>query len=50
MMALAFLIQAVTTNLTTLNLTPEMTVFAGLILGEISKAINNYLGENQQLG
>lgn len=47
MMALAFLVTAVSNNLTSLNLTPEVTVFVGLILGEVSKAINNYLSGYQ---
>lgn len=48
MMALAFLVTAVSNNLTSLQLSAEMTVFVGLILGEISKAINNYLSDHQE--
>jgi hypothetical protein len=48
MMALAFLVTAVSNNLTSLHLSSEMTVFVGLILGEISKAINNYLSDHQE--
>lgn len=43
MMGLAFLIQAIMNNLTALELSAQVTVFVGLVLGEISKAINNYL-------
>lgn len=43
MMALAFLVNAGASNLTALQLDPSVTVFIGLILGEISKALNNYL-------
>lgn len=45
MMGLAFLIQAIINNLTALQLSPEVTLFAGLVLGEISKAINNAIEE-----
>lgn len=46
MMGLAFLVNVALNNLTALQLTPEWTVFAGLVLGEISKAISNYLKDN----
>lgn len=43
MMGLAFLVQAIINNLTALELSAQVTVFVGLVLGEVSKAINNYL-------
>lgn len=43
MMALAFLVTAISNNLTALELSPQMAVFVGLVLGEISKAVNNHL-------
>lgn len=45
MMTLGFAITAIISNLSTLELQPTVSVFLGLILGEVSKAINNYLSE-----
>lgn len=41
-MAVAFILGAVLTNLQVLELSPQMTVFIGLVIGEITKALNNY--------
>lgn len=40
MMAIAVFVNALATNVGMLELSPEMTVFIGLILGEISKQLN----------
>ncbi len=50
MMGLAFLVTSVSNNLTALELSPQVTVFVGLILGEVSKAISNYLNQETNLG
>lgn len=42
-MTLAFVLEITASNLGILELPPEITVFIGLILGEASKALNNYL-------
>ena len=42
MMALAGALAFLAENLGVLDLSVELTVLVGLILGEISKAINNY--------
>lgn len=43
MMALAFILEITASNLGVLELSPELTIFLGLLLGEASKALNNYL-------
>ena len=48
-MGLAAIITIIVNNLTTLGLSPTITAFLGLILGEIGKAISNKL-ENKPLG
>lgn len=40
MVALAFLVAELGTNLDMFNLSPQLTTFVGLILGEISKYLN----------
>ncbi len=49
-MGLAFLVNAVIQNLTALHLSPELTVFVGLVLGEVSKALSNYTKQETNLG
>lgn len=43
MMIVGFTVTAVINNLSVLELQPAVAVLLGLILGEVSKAINNYL-------
>ncbi len=43
MMALAFFVQTIVNNLTSLHLGADVTVAVGLVLGEVSKYINNRL-------
>ena len=40
-MTLVFLLEAIVSNLGVLELSTEMTIFIGLVLGEITKEINN---------
>lgn len=42
-MALAFVLTSSLNNLDALQLTTQQTVFIGLVIGEITKALNNYL-------
>jgi len=49
MMVLAVVTSYVMSNLSIFNLNPEMTVLLGLILGEVSKAVNNALA-TEELG
>jgi len=42
-MALAFVLSASLVHLDALQLSTQQTVFIGLVIGEITKAINNYL-------
>jgi GH24 family phage-related lysozyme (muramidase) len=50
MMGLAFIVNASLNNLTALKLTPEVTVFVGLVLGEISKALSKYRSQETDQG
>lgn len=43
MMVLALLLNTITASLSDFNLSPEVVVVLGLVLGEISKAINQKL-------
>jgi hypothetical protein len=45
MMVLAAIIASVTDSLTSFGLTPQAVVVLGLILGEVSKAINSAIAE-----
>lgn len=49
-MGLAFLVNASINNLTALHMNSDVTVFVGLVLGEVSKALNNYLHQETTLG
>lgn len=42
MMLVALLVAFATENLTNFGLTPQFTVVLGLVLGEVSKFLNNY--------
>jgi hypothetical protein len=46
MMIVAFLVTFTVSNLNQLNLPGEVAVVAGLLLGEVSKFINNKLAES----
>lgn len=41
MMSLASFLTLLANNLGDLGLTPQFAIFAGLVLGEVSKAVNN---------
>lgn len=45
MMALAYFLSGVAENLALFDLSPDMTVMAGLILGEVSKQLNKMAQE-----
>lgn len=45
MMVIAFALDQLLKDLSVLSLTPEVTVIIGLILGQISKALNNYISQ-----
>ena len=47
MMVLAFAIEELLKDLSVLNLTSEVTVVIGLVLGQVSKALNNYISEKE---
>jgi len=49
MMIIAGLITVIINSFTDLGITGELAVVLGLILGEISKAINNKLNEDNSL-
>lgn len=49
MMAIAGLISIIASNLGILELSTQTTIIFGLILGEISKALNNMLRDNTYL-
>lgn len=45
MMIVAFALEEILKDVSVLQLTPELTVIVGLILGQISKALNNYISQ-----
>lgn len=45
MMVLAFIVSYLLENLSTFGLSSQITVILGLVLGEISKAINNTISK-----
>lgn len=49
MMVLAFALDAAIKNLSGLKLNPETTIFIGLILGEVSKAIKSEIDYRKEL-
>jgi len=42
-MTLAFVLEAIASNLGILELPPQVTVFIGLVISELTKALNNKL-------
>lgn len=42
-MALAFLLTQITPDIQAMGISPEIKVFLGLLIGEVTKALNNYL-------
>lgn len=47
MMILGFTITAMINNISTLELQPATATLLGLFLGEVSKALNNYLSDKR---
>lgn len=45
MMIVAFALEEILKDMSVLQLTPEATVMTGLILGQVSKALNNYISK-----